>query len=429
MHVVVCGAGPAGSVVALLLAAEGHRVTVLDRRPRADPALDTSTRAPAGLPAGRAPRAADGPHLLLLREALRLLSHELPGATRELLSAGAVTATGANVVATRAAVTAALAVELGRTEGVRTAHGAGVAALLTGEELTPGRPHVSGVLTDTGETVLGDLVVDAAGRDSRMVAMLGEIGAPRPSEERQDTGFRLYTQHFIAPPGGRTNRAGWSVHHFDGVRVAVLSAGGRTWSMTLGVDDEDHELHPLAAASAWRRAAALYKPLLPRQSGSPLSGVQVTSRVENCCRRFVLGGRPVATGVVSVGDAWAVTDPLLGLGPSMGVLHALLLREAVRDGGPLDEVAIRFDQLTEKNLTPVHQHIADWEKRHRTRRGWQSGRPSATVAYRPRYGAAGLVRGLWDHFSAMTLRAAKTSRTGPSRADLLAAITHAGTAW
>ncbi|MBC2904691.1 FAD-dependent oxidoreductase [Streptomyces cupreus] len=41
MHVVVCGAGPVGAVTALLLAGEGHRVTVLDKRPQ-------TVRSPAG---------------------------------------------------------------------------------------------------------------------------------------------------------------------------------------------------------------------------------------------------------------------------------------------------------------------------------------------------------------------------------------------
>ncbi|WP_151477852.1 FAD-dependent monooxygenase [Streptomyces albicerus] len=426
MRVVVCGAGPAGSLVALLLAAEGHEVTVLDRRRSAEPAVSADT-APSGTPRG-----ADGPHLLFLREALRLLSDELPGATRELLSAGAVTAAGANVVATRAAATSALAAELSRTEGITTVHGVGVGALLPGWERTPGRPHVRGVRTDTGETVLSDLVVDAAGRDSQIVAMLGEIGAPQPAEERPNAGFRLYTRRFAAPPGTGAHHAGWSVRHFDGVCVAVLSAGERTWSMTLGIDDEDRELRPLAGPFAWNRAAALYEPLMPRQVGSPLPGVRITSRVKGRHRRFVLGGRPVATGVVSVGDAWAATDPLLGLSPSMGVLHALLLREAVRDGGSfLDEVAVRFDRLTEETLTPVYRRVADWEERHRTRRGARSGAPSAAVPAGPALDSAGLARDLQDHFSGVAVRAARTSRTGPARADLLAALTggRTRTAW
>ncbi|MEV1077964.1 FAD-dependent oxidoreductase [Streptomyces sp. NPDC050211] len=417
MRVVVCGAGPAGSMVALLLAAEGHEVTVLDRRRPAEPAVSAGT-APSGTPRG-----ADGPHLLLLREALRLLSDELPGAARGLLSAGAVTAAGAHVVATRAAATSALAAELSRTDGVTTVHGVGVGALLAGWERTPGRPHVRGVRTDTGETLLSDLVVDAAGRDSQMAAMLGGIGAPQPAEERPNAGFRLYTRRFAAPPGTGAHHAGWSVRHFDGVCVAVLSAGERTWSMTLGIDDQDRELRRLAGPLAWNRAAALYELMMPRPVGSPLPGVRITSQVKGRYRRFVLGGRPVATGVVSVGDAWAATDPLLGLSPSMGVLHALLLRQAVRDGGPPDEVAVRFDRLTEEALTPVYRRVADWEERHRTRRWARSGAPSAAVPAGPALDSAGLARDLQDHFSAMAVRAARTSRTGPARADLLAALT------
>ncbi len=436
MHVVVCGAGPVGAVVALLLAAGGHRITVLDQRPVRPPPADPGTRGQLRTVSDRL-RATREPPLLMLPGAMRMVSRELPGIARKLASASTVIEGGTDLVAHRAVVSSMLSEELSRTRGVRTERGVGVAALLTtGTERIPGRPHIQGVLTDAGEAVLADLVVDAAGRESRMVRLLSEVGAPRPLEERQDTGFRFYTRHFGSAETS-AGRARWSLHHFDGVSVGVLSAGDGHWSMTLCIGDEDLELYLLAGPSAWNRAAGLYAPLLPRLGGSPLPGVWVTSRLESCYRRFVLRGRPVATGTASVGDAWAATNPLLGLGPSMGLLHAVLLRDAVQQGGP-EEVAVRLDRLTEDLLAPLHHRITDWEEGLQAGDGWSSdgpgnrrGLPGAAAVSGalpgPDTKPAGLARDLLARFSAVAADAASSTRAGPSRAQLVETLARSGT--
>ncbi|MFK0252805.1 FAD-dependent oxidoreductase [Streptomyces sp. NPDC090445] len=409
MHVVVCGADAVGAVVALLLASEGHQVTVVDPRPGPGPD-------------------AGGPPLALLPQAVDLVSGELPGVARRLAAAGAVAEDGTRFLVHRALVSRALDEELSRTEGIRIERGVRVAALLTGKERLAGRPHVQGVLTDSGKAVLADLMVDAAGRDSQMVKLLGEVGAPRPLEEHQDVGFRLYTRRF-AVPKARTGRARWSLHHFDGIAVEVSSAGRGSWSMTLCTSDEDTQLYPLAGPTAWSRAAALYGPLLPPLTGTPRPGVWVTPRLESSYRRFVVDGRPVATGTASVGDAWSATNPLLGLGPSIGLLHAVLLRNALRQGGA-EEAAVHFDVLTEGLLSPLHHRITDWEE------DLQSG-ASGSCAHPPPVAeapdraptgldatAAALARDLPVRFSAMAAEAAACTRTGPSRAELVELLAH-----
>jgi 2-polyprenyl-6-methoxyphenol hydroxylase-like FAD-dependent oxidoreductase len=422
MHVVVCGAGPVGAMVALLLAAEGHQVTVLAQRSGLSSSADSGTceqTHTASDPLG----ATEEPPLLLLPGAMLMVARELPDLARKLVSASAVVEGGTDLVAPRAVVSSVLREELSQTDGIRLERGIGVASLLTGTERLPGRPHIQGVLTDTGQAVLADLVVDAGGRGSEMVKWLSEVGAPRPLEERQDTGFRLYTRHFAASETG-TGSARWSLHHFDSVSVALLSAGQGPWSMTLCISDEDLELFPLAGPSAWSRAAGLYEPLLPRCSGSPLHGVWVTSRLDSCYRRFVIGGRPVATGTVSVGNAWAATNPLLGLGPSMGLLHAVLLRDAVRQGNA-EDVVLRFDRLTEGLLTPLHHRITDGEERLQARDGGSPGSlPLEAHAPEVLAGlgmgpAAGLARDLQARFSILADTAGSSTRTGPSRTELV----------
>ncbi len=63
------------------------------------------------------------------------------------------------------------------------------------------------------------------------------------------------------------------------------------------------------------------------------------AKIEDRHRTFVLDGRPVATGVLSVADAWACTNPSLGRGMSIGTLHAAALRDVLHDP-PADPIAV-----------------------------------------------------------------------------------------
>ena len=74
-------------------------------------------------------------------------------------------------------------------------------------------------------------------------------------------------------------------------------------------------------------------------------------------RRFVVDEQPVATGFAAVGDAWACTNPSAGRGLSIGILHAQVLRNAVRrhidDPGAF---ALAYDIETERQVTPFYRN-------------------------------------------------------------------------
>ncbi|MBC2904690.1 NAD(P)/FAD-dependent oxidoreductase [Streptomyces cupreus] len=324
-------------------------------------------------------------------------------------------------MAPRAFVCSVLREELARTDGITVEHGISAVSLLVGTERLRGRPHIQGVLTDTVQAVLADLVVDATGRGSEMVKWLSDVGAPRPLEEHQQAGFRFYTRHFSSPES-TTDPGTWSLHHFDGVSAAVASTRRGHRSMTLCINDDDIELYALGQLSMRNRVAARYASWLPRLGEPVLPGVWVTSRLESCYRRFVRGGQPVATGTVSVGDAWGAVNPLLGLGPSMGLLHAVLLRDAVRQGVP-DEVAMRLDRLTESSLTPLLHGITAWEERLQVRAGRGRRAPSRAmeapeVPAGPGPTTAGLAHALLTRSVRLAAEADPSARPGPCYADL-----------
>jgi flavin-dependent dehydrogenase len=75
----------------------------------------------------------------------------------------------------------------------------------------------------------------------------------------------------------------------------------------------------------------------------------------------VVAGKPVVTGLVPIGDAWACTNPTAGRGLSLGLAHAVALRDVLR-AKPEDPATATmvFDQVTEETLTPWY-----WEQMER----------------------------------------------------------------
>ena len=94
---------------------------------------------------------------------------------------------------------------------------------------------------------------------------------------------------------------------------------------------KDTALRPLREADRWE-AVVRGLPLVAHWlDGTPIDdGVQVMARLEDRYRGFVVDGKPVATGVVAVADSWACSNPANGRGASIGMLHALTLRDQLR---------------------------------------------------------------------------------------------------
>jgi hypothetical protein len=92
--------------------------------------------------------------------------------------------------------------------------------------------------------------------------------------------------------------------------------------------------------------------------GSPVEdGVRVIARLEDRYRGFVVDGMPVATGVVAVADSWACSNPANGRGASIGMLHALTLRDQLRAVGLDDPAAFTsaFHAATARGIEPWYR--------------------------------------------------------------------------
>ncbi len=93
------------------------------------------------------------------------------------------------------------------------------------------------------------------------------------------------------------------------------------------------------------------------------------AKIEDRHRRFVVDGEPVATGVVAVADSWACTNPSLGRGATLGLRHAVALRDSLREVDGVAEPAAlvtAFDEATKATVGPWYRSTLAFD-RHRLR--------------------------------------------------------------
>jgi flavin-dependent dehydrogenase len=106
----------------------------------------------------------------------------------------------------------------------------------------------------------------------------------------------------------------------------------------------------------WEKAVASLPTVAHWLDGKPLEDRVVTmSKIEDRIRDLAPDGRPVATGVLAVADAWACTNPSLGRGASLGMMHAQLLRDCLRSTG-----TDRPGELHEAFTSTTRQVVEPW---------------------------------------------------------------------
>jgi FAD dependent oxidoreductase len=246
--IVIIGAGVVGLGTAILLAGDGHQVTVLERDPAPPPGAAEAWERwqRPGLNQFRLPH-------MFLGGFRSVLDAELPEISAALRSAGALRVniirdvlptpmTGGwrdgderfgLLTGRRPVVEAVVAAQADATPGVEVRRGTAVAELLTGTSARPGVPHVTGVRTKAGESIAADLVVDMSGRRSALPVWLREIGAADPAEELEDSGFMYYGRHFRSADGSVPATIGPNVIDWGTITSLTLPADNGTWSIAL----------------------------------------------------------------------------------------------------------------------------------------------------------------------------------------------------
>jgi 2-polyprenyl-6-methoxyphenol hydroxylase-like FAD-dependent oxidoreductase len=368
-RVLILGGGICGLGTAMLLARDGHEVTVLERDPDEPPASAADAWdiwARKGVAQFRQPHN-------FMPGARHLLERELPDVQELLRRSGAAKLDFVNPLppffvdrsprpvddalwtytARRPVLDWVFATAASREARVTVRRGVRVKELLPGTQTAPGVPHVVGARTTAGEELGADLVVDAMGRLSRSPDWLVALGARRAYEEVADCGFTYYTRYFR---GTEPQRLGPVFLVLGTIGILTLPGDHGTWSVTLMTASGDLPLKALRDPATWTKVVAACPLQAHWLDGEPLGDIHAMSGIVDRYRRFVVDGFPVATGLVAVADAWACTNPSAGRGLTVGLLHAVQLRDAVRTaGGDPGTLVRRFDELTETHVTPWYR--------------------------------------------------------------------------
>src|SRR5215467_4419161 len=464
-RIVVAGGGIVGLSMAMLLAKQGHEVTVLERDGGGVPGSpDQAWQAwdRHGVAQFRQPH-------YLHAAGRQILDAALPEVTQALRGAGAavfdmlalmppfiedrspregderfVTVTGRRPVIEYAVATAAQDLDVRR--------GVSVTELVTGPEAAKGVPDVTGVRTSDGDELAADLIIDAMGRRSGLPGWLADLGARPVAEETEDSGFTYYTRYFRSADATAPQFITGLLTPFDSFSLLTLPGDAGTWSVTVYISSRDQALKQVRRADKWQTVVAAC-PLHAHLLGEPVSDVLPMSGIVDRHRRTVVDGTPVLTGLLTVGDSACCTNPSLGRGMTMGLMHAAGTAEIIANhlGDPVT-LALEHDQMTQARVTPWYQNTVMFDRARKDQIDAPlDGRPAPETPgpiaqFQQAFGVAMLYdpdvfRGMMEFISMMALPEQVFARPGfgdrvaaiaggheafappgPSRADLLRAL-------
>jgi 2-polyprenyl-6-methoxyphenol hydroxylase-like FAD-dependent oxidoreductase len=352
---VVIGAGMGGLAAAKALSQHFEHVTVLDR--------DTLPSEPA--PRIGTPQARHAHALLLSGQ--RALEQLFPGFERALEDAGAVKIrAGVDVIWERPGYDPFPIRDLGFDNFFLSRallefvcremlNAAGNVLLLANSrvtQITESNGHVTGVRYEVAEgetsTLSADLVVDASGRGGPTLALLEALGLPKPesTEIGVDVGYASAIFEAPAPEPGRWRGVFHLPRAPDSSRGAVIfPLEGNRWLVGLGGRHDEAppgDIEGFMAFLKGLRTPTIYEAVRQANRLGEISRFKVSANVRRHFERLPQFPR----GVIPVGDAVCLFNPLYGQGMSVAALEACLLEQMLdrRTGtpDPLDGLALEF---------------------------------------------------------------------------------------
>jgi 2-polyprenyl-6-methoxyphenol hydroxylase-like FAD-dependent oxidoreductase len=371
-RVAMIGGGVVGLCGAMLLAQDGHEVTVVERDaappcPPADAWANWDRRGVNQFRQGH----------FLLPPFRRVIDAELPDVAAGLESAGALRyntlaaipaeMTGGMrtdddrfelLTARRPVLEAVVAQAADDTAGCTVRRGAAVRAL----RVRDGR--VGGVDLDDGTALDADVVIDAGGRRSPVGDLVEQAGLKRPAEDRHDYGFVYYGRHYRSADGSVPFAFGPLLQAYESLSVGTLPADNGHWAIIVVTSGRDRAARALRDVEKWEQVVRSYPMVAHWLDGEPVEeSISVMAAIEDRVRHFCLDGVPVAPGLLPLGDAYACTNPSVGRGASIGLKHAVALRDLLQWHPTDDAVALScaWDDATERSAAPFVRATLDFD--------------------------------------------------------------------
>ncbi|GGV56244.1 FAD-dependent monooxygenase [Streptomyces spectabilis] len=390
-HAVVIGAGIAGLLAARVLSETFQQVTVIERD-----LLPADPQIRVGVPQGRHAHALQARGAAVFEELFPGLRHELTKAgappvdccaqARLQLPTGHPAPVASGILlqpCSRPLLETMIRHRIARLPRVRIQDARTVTALVADKS----RRRVTGVTVTrrtvetagrSATTLTADLVVDASGRSSHLADWLTALGMPRPAESVVDARVGYASRTYRTRPGDRaaaewlvllnppqapdTPRGCFALHIEDDQLLVTLQGAGGDHPPTA------QEAFTAFAASLGHNLADLLKPL------DPVSTVHAYRHTANRRRRYHRLRR-WPDGLIALGDAVCVFNPVYAQGMAVAALEASALRTmlARHTHGDLRGFSRRYQRRLAR-ITAWPWLLATLGDT-----GWQAGAPSPTA--------------------------------------------------
>ncbi|MDJ0663127.1 MAG: FAD-dependent oxidoreductase [Acidimicrobiia bacterium] len=369
MRIVVVGGGAGGLLTGLLLARDGHDVTVLERDAEPPPASNEAawnswTR--KGISQVRQPHG-------FLGRTREVLVEELPDVwagveksdtytsdhlTRFAPDPDAVTKEDRRrfrvEVMRRTTFDRLMALAADSEPNVDVRRGMAVTGLLAGELDPNGIPTIRGVTTENGD-VEADLVIDSGGRRTAAPKWFEALGAPVEQWSESD-GFTYHSMWFRTHDGTYPeNVAGLFGGMAPGLVALNFPGDSGVFGLAMVGLGSDKILRRLRDPEVFTAVARKLDPIahwVDPAVATPISDVLPMGAIQNRRLRFWNGDRPSVIGIVNVGDSVLSTNPSLGRGIALAAIGALELRSLLRVTDRPEEITYEFDRVKEDRLLP-----------------------------------------------------------------------------
>jgi hypothetical protein len=194
-------------------------------------------------------------------------------------------------------------------------------------------------------------VIDAMGRSSPGAKWIVEGGGLAAEQDSADCGIVYYARYFRFRPGHRRPEGPWLLGpraELGYLETGTFWGDNDTFALIQMVRADDRELRVLRNPGSYMaslRSQPAFEELVGDDVSEPITPVLPMGQLRNTSRHFVSDGRPIASGVVALGDARCHTNPRYAWGLSLALYQGFLLGELLRDfGRDLDAASLAFEE-------------------------------------------------------------------------------------
>jgi 2-polyprenyl-6-methoxyphenol hydroxylase-like FAD-dependent oxidoreductase len=228
--------------------------------------------------------------------------------------------------------------------------------------VTPSGPVVDGVCVDS-EVLDADVVIDAGGRRTAVPRWLADVGVDIPHRS-QDCQLTYHSRHYVLRDTSSLDHSFLALlrSEIHGMGTITFPGEHRTFALCLCPATWETELKVLRHTWAWEAAIAVMPGLarwVDPEHVEPLGDVVTMAGHTNVVRDYVVDGRPLAPGVLPVGDALCATNPNNAWGISMGLTTAFAAVDAVEAGeGDPVRTSVRYHEGVNQEVEEVYTESA-----------------------------------------------------------------------